>query len=162
MITVNNNDGGTVVIAQPPYEARRQLRKQWKHTFRIFRRWYVTFSNCRVKKRYDTSNHTASPKVGKNIKGIKIKHYYKLQNGCCPHCGQHFTFREMEVHHVLPWSRFPELRAMEKNMLVLCHKCHKEIHCNPWLNIRLMKEKAAELGIDLRERYDYGKEECKQ
>ena len=36
---------------------------------------------------------------------------------------------------------------------------HKEVHCNPWKNIELMKAKAEELGIDLKERYDYGEED---
>jgi hypothetical protein len=36
------------------------------------------------------------------------------------------------------------------------YSCHKEVHCNPWRNIELMKAKAEELGIDLKERYDYG------
>jgi hypothetical protein len=29
------------------------------------------------------------------------------------------------------------------------------VHCNPWKNIEMMKAKAEELGIDLKERYDY-------
>ena len=33
--------------------------------------------------------------------------------------------------------------------------CHKEIHCNPYLNIKLMEEKAAELEIKLSERYNF-------
>jgi hypothetical protein len=49
-----------------------------------------------------------------------------------------------------------------KNMLFVCHKCHREIHNNPWLNIRLMKEKADELGIDLHDKYDYGEEDIKR
>jgi hypothetical protein len=40
-------------------------------------------------------------------------------------------------------------------MLLLCHACHKEIHCNPYLNIKLMEEKAAELEIKLSERYNF-------
>ena len=59
------------------------------------------------------------------------------------------------MHHVLPLSRFPELGQSIRNGIMLCHKCHKEIHCNPWRNIELMKAKAEELGIDLKDRYDY-------
>lgn len=64
----------------------------------------------------------------------------------------------MENHHVLPWGRFPELREHEDNMILLCHRCHKEIHCNPWRNIELMKAKAKVLGINLEEYYNYGEE----
>ena len=66
-----------------------------------------------------------------------------------------FELDVMELHHILPWARFPEWRASSKNMILLCHRCHKEIHCNPWKNIEMMKAKADELGIDLKERYDY-------
>ena len=62
----------------------------------------------------------------------------------------------MELHHVLPLARFPELGQSIRNGIMLCHKCHKEVHCNQWRNIELMKAKAEELGIDLKERYDYG------
>ena len=77
-------------------------------------------------------------------------------------CGKHFEYKEFENHHVLPWGRYPEYRMKAKNMLFVCHKCHREIHNNPWLNIKLMKAKAAELGIDLKDKYDYGEEECNE
>jgi hypothetical protein len=86
---------------------------------------------------------------------------YERQGGRCPHCGQPFEYEAMELHHVLPLARFPELGQSIRNGIMLCHKCHKEVHCNPWRNIELMKAKAEELGIDLKERYDYGKE-CNQ
>jgi hypothetical protein len=34
-----------------------------------------------------------------------------------------------------------------------CYRCHKNIHNDPYLNIRIMEQKAAELGIDLNEFY---------
>jgi hypothetical protein len=37
---------------------------------------------------------------------------------------------------------------------MLCHQCHKEIHMNPWKNIKMMQAKADELGIDLAQRYE--------
>ena len=101
-----------------------------------------------------TSNYDRSEKLARDSRDIKGKMYEK-QQGICPHCGKHFEMSYMELHHVLPWARFPELRTKRKNQLLLCHDCHKEIHCNPYLNIRLMEEKAKEFGIDLKERYDY-------
>ena len=68
----------------------------------------------------------------------------------------------MELHHVLPLARFPELGQSIRNGIMLCHKCHKEVHCNPWRNIELMKAKAEELGIDLTERYKTGAVESEQ
>lgn len=67
-------------------------------------------------------------------------------------CGE--VSERMELHHILPVARFPELWDDRRNCVALCHDCHKEIHCNPLANIRMMQAKAAELGLDLAERYD--------
>ena len=107
-----------------------------------------------IGQRPTSCDHECSQKLTDNMREIK-GYRYKQQKGLCPECGQPFDIKEMELHHVLPWGRFPELRARKANMILLCHKCHKEIHCNPWKNIEMMKAKAEELGIDLKERYDY-------
>jgi hypothetical protein len=70
--------------------------------------------------------------------------------------GGQSPYKEMELHHILPFARFPELGQSIRNGIMLCHRCHKEIHCNPYLNIKLMEAKAKEFGIDLNERYDIG------
>ena len=133
----------------------KEKRREWKKTFRILKNHlYLTISNCRVKKRSDCG-YNRQGKLADNMRDIKGRMYEK-QQGRCPHCGGGYDLSMMELHHVLPWARFPELRASSRNMLLLCHNCHKEIHCNPFLNIRLMEQKAAELGINLKERYDYG------
>ena len=110
----------------------RKVKTDWtfKKTFKVLG-LYFTVSNCRVKKRHA---------------------------GRCTHCGRKFDFDVMELHHVLPYARFQDLITDDRNMILLCHKCHKEVHCNPFLNIQLMQAKADELGIDLHDRYDYGKE----
>ncbi|MGX8696365.1 MAG: HNH endonuclease [Prevotella sp.] len=61
----------------------------------------------------------------------------------------------MEAHHTLPVCRFPELIDDLENIMMLCHRCHKEVHINPFKNVQLMKAKTREMGIDLKERYDY-------
>lgn len=38
--------------------------------------------------------------------------------------------------------------------MMVCHKCHKEIHCNPYKNIALQEKLADEIGLDLRVFYD--------
>lgn len=127
-------------------------RHTWKKTIRILKgRLYITLSNCRVKKR-DVCGYNRAGKLADNLRDIKGK-LYESNNHLCPHCKNEFDINEMELHHVLPWARYPELRATKKNVLLLCHYCHKEIHCNPFLNIRLMQDKAKELGIDLNDRY---------
>ena len=150
-----NQSGGQVTIINPPYEQAPRQKRWWKRSFRFMKgRFYITFSNCRVKKRPTSCDHECSQKLTDNMREIK-GYRYKQQKGLCPECGKLFDIKEMELHHVLPWGRFPELRARKANMILLCHKCHKEIHCNPWKNIEMMKAKAEELGIDLKERYDY-------
>ena len=150
-----NQSGGQVTIINPPYEQAPRQKRWWKRSFRFMKgRFYITFSNCRVKKRPTSCDHECSQKLTDNMREIK-GYRYKQQKGLCPECGQPFDIKEMELHHVLPWGRFPELRARKANMILLCHKCHKEIHCNPWKNIEMMKAKAKELGIDLKDRYGY-------
>ena len=136
---------------EPPHRAER---KNWKKSWRWFG-IYFTLSSCRVKLRtscHDVNNHS---RLAMNSRDIKGKMYEKQEHRC-PHCGKEFPINRRELHHVLPWARFPEMRTKRANQLLLCHDCHKEIHCNPYLNIRLMEEKAKEFGIDLNERYDYG------
>lgn len=158
-----NQEGGTVVIGNPPFsdaipyhKQHGTWRKGWAKKFRIGR-LYFYISNCRMKKRPKRdlmySNYVQDHCVENKRK------LYERQGGKCPHCGQPFDYEAMELHHVLPLSRFPELGQSIRNGIMLCHRCHKEVHCNPWRNIQMMKEKAKEMGIDLKERYD-GASEC--
>lgn len=113
---------------------------------------YLTLSNRPVKIRnkrkvcgFDDIDSTFRMKdIRRDIKAA--------QGNVCPICGE--VSERMELHHILPVSRFPELWDDRRNCVALCHDCHKEIHCNPWANIRMMKAKATELGLDLGERYD--------
>ena len=153
-----NQEGGTVVIGNPPFSTSQPKPKRWwKKSLRLFGgRIYLTFSNCRVKKR-PTDGYSVQ-KYSKECKKIwkGKQEAYDKQGGCCAVCGQHFDYRIMEGHHIFPWGRFPELRDNKANIVMLCHDCHKEIHCDPWKNIRMMKSYAQEMGIDLNERYETG------
>lgn len=113
---------------------------------------YFTISNCRVKIR-NLCGYNLKRDERKKMFKFKSR-FFKFNNGCCPHCGRKFKIDGMELHHVLPYSRFRELFNDERNMILLCHDCHKEVHCNPFLNIKLMENKASELGIDLNTRYN--------
>lgn len=73
------------------------------------------------------------------------------QDGVCPMCGGKFEFTSMELHHVLPLARFPELGIENRNVLFLCHDCHSNIHNDPFLNASMMEAKAGELGVQLNE-----------
>lgn len=129
------------------------MKRTWKKTIRVLKgRLYITLSNCRVKKR-DTSGYNRNQRTADKMRVVKGQLYEKCE-GVCPHCGQKYEIRQMELHHILPWSRFPELRGEKRNMILLCHYCHKEIHCNPFKNIGLIKDKASEFGIDIKEHYE--------
>lgn len=148
------------VVITPPFCSRpRAWRRGWARKIRIGR-IYFYISNCRMKKR-SIRDLMHGNYVKDHLLENKAK-LYERQGGRCPHCGEPFAPYELELHHVLPLARFPELGQSIRNGIMLCHRCHKEVHCNPFLNIRMMQAKATELGIDLTERYkgaeDYGQE----
>ena len=147
-----NNTGGTVIIT-PPYRSKaREWHKGWHKRLRIGKLYFYV-SNCRMKKR-PIRDLMYTGGTEDHCKENKHK-LYERQGGGCPICGQAFEYDKMELHHILPIARFPELGQSIRNGIMLCHKCHKEVHCNPFKNIEMMQKKAQELGIDLKERYDY-------
>lgn len=70
-------------------------------------------------------------------------------------CGRHHDISQMEMHHILPYSNFPELANKSANMMLLCRQCHFFIHNDPTLNMMLMSRFAAQIGIDLSKRYHH-------
>ena len=75
------------------------------------------------------------------------------QNGCCSLCHKPMAIDKSQMHHVMPLERFPELGVVRGNLMLLCADCHFDIHHNPFLDSRLMIERATALGIDLSKRY---------
>ena len=39
----------------------------------------------------------------------------------CQCCGRH---KKLEVHHIIPWHKSPELRVEPSNLITLCRECH--------------------------------------
>lgn len=149
-VNINNNQGGTVIITPPFHSQPREWRKAWAKKLRIGKLYFYV-SNCRMKKRAIRDLRYTGFAADKCVYN---KHkLYEQQDGKCPHCGKPFEYDKMELHHILPLARFPELGITKENGVMLCHTCHKEVHCNPFLNIQMMQKKAVEFGIDLRERY---------
>lgn len=62
-------------------------------------------------------------KITKNIKR-KIK---ERDSETCLCCGRKFE-THLEVHHIMPLSRFPELATIPENMASLCQQCHARYH----------------------------------
>lgn len=148
-------DAARVAQIQPPYE---HYYRQVPDTSRTFKKtWHVlglyfTISNCRVKKRH-ACGYCRTKQDGKKMWHEKQR-LMELSGGRCPLCHARLSLRTAELHHILPYARFEDLANDERNLMLLCHDCHKEIHCNPWRNAHLMQQKARELGIDLDERYN--------
>lgn len=124
--------------------------KTWKKTIRIMRGvLYVTLSNVPVKKK---TQRDLQPYHGRMMYRMRRRHVEDV--GYCPLCGKAVTDPdEVQIHHVLPVSKFPELKDDRRNMMVVCVGCHRDIHIDPWLNIRMMRDKAEALGVRLYERF---------
>ena len=54
----------------------------------------------------------------------------------------------VQLHHVLPYSKFPQLAGNPDNVKLVCMKCHNEIHNNPFIHAKMIRKKCKELGID--------------
>lgn len=44
--------------------------------------------------------------------------------GYCQKCGDH----HIELHHILSFDRYPGLRYIVENCILLCSNCHEEYH----------------------------------
>jgi len=127
--------------------------KRWKKSIKIAGVW-LTLSSVPTKMR-NSRNVGDRDNIDTTFRMKDLRRDVKAeQGGRCAICGE--VMDKMELHHILPVARFPELWDDSRNCVALCHDCHKEIHCNPWANIRMMEAKAAELGFDLSQKYDTG------
>lgn len=43
-------------------------------------------------------------------------------------CQSCYSDKKLVVHHILPWSRYPEFRFTDNNLMTLCVSCHKQTH----------------------------------
>lgn len=124
-------------------------RKTFKKLFKFGNlRIYITW-NLRLKARNKRDD------IFGCLKTPRLRHkLWERAQGKCERCGKDIDYKVFESHHVLPLGRFKEFADDINNMQCLCHDCHKEIHCDPYKEIRQMEQKAKELGINLKEYYD--------
>lgn len=140
-IIINNSK---VVINTP------QKQKHFKRMLRIGKlRFYVTW-NYRLKnsqRRDQERNHNGIVKVKEML--------WKKHDGHCQICGKKIDkFGHSQLHHILSWWRFPQFETDERNLMILCRDCHNNIHKEPFVQTKMIKEKADELGINLKEYYE--------
>lgn len=57
----------------------------------------------------------------------KIKQKVKGRDSCCQCCGENPS-GHLEVHHILPVSKYKDLSCDMGNMVSLCQKCHAKYH----------------------------------
>lgn len=144
-IIINNSK---VVINTPPNLPPKE--KHFKKMLKVGKlRFYVTW-DFRLKNSQSRDcniNHLQLFKVKQSV--------YEHNNHKCQMCGKEFKkISQAQAHHVLPWWRFRQFEFDERNLLLLCNDCHKEIHTNPFLDSKLQEEKAKELGVNLKDYYE--------
>jgi len=83
----------------------------------------------------------------------KRRRLYREAGGKCQLCHCKVSGSKVQIHHVLPIDHFPELGADMRNLMVVCPACHQEIHQNPFLNARLIKQKARKMGVKYKKVY---------
>lgn len=128
------------------------IRKVWHMA--LPRGWRVYLSNCPMKARTPATKSQRKEHCLRNHGQRHKASIYEEHGGCCEMCGTPMKQRQLQLHHVLPLERYPELASRRENLMLLCPKCHDEVHKNPFLNSRLMTAAASKLGIDLTEKYN--------
>ena len=146
MQTINiTNSNITINTPSDLPKRKKHFKKMWKiGGWRL----YLTH-NFRLKNsqsRDQERNHNGIVDA-KRIKWAKT-------DGHCEICGVKIEkFNRVEIHHILPWWRFPKFETDQRNLLILCHDCHQTIHRNPFIECKMITEKCKELGIDYQDYY---------
>lgn len=102
--------------------------------------WWVYLSNVRLRPRQDRE-------IGKKAnERKKLKDRLINERGRkCEICGY---VGGVQMHHILPYSKFPQLVGNPDNIKLVCMKCHNEIHENPFIHAKMIRKKCKEIGID--------------
>lgn len=74
----------------------------------------------------------------------RVKKWTKqvISRGKCEKCG---SVENLEAHHIISWSEYPQGRIDIKNGQCLCLKCHTEVHRHD-VSYHLMKGKLIKKG----------------
>lgn len=67
------------------------------------------------------------PKIIRRSTELKhMKKEVRSRDIHCQCCGE--QDKKLQVHHILPLSRYPELSCDSSNMICLCKECHDRYH----------------------------------
>jgi 5-methylcytosine-specific restriction endonuclease McrA len=103
-----------------------QLGKKWKITKPRTEQWR--------KKQSDAHKHLVGEKNARWLGGRRdycINFVRQRDKNTCQKCGYHndeFGSLAVDVDHLLPKNRYPELEFDTNNMEVLCPNCHRLKH----------------------------------
>ncbi len=113
--------------------------------------WRLYFTNVRMKK-MNPSNLARKGFYSSSMQAKK-RRMFANSGGKCELCGRKMKREEMQLHHILPYSEFPQYGMNPSNLEMVCEDCHHAIHLNPYISLRRMEQKAREFGFDLAEHY---------
>ena len=72
---------------------------------------------------------------------MRIKHQmWRMSGGCCMECGRKFDEDELEIHHIIPVSKRPELILSVSNMHLVCPACHNKLHGRPMGGVKVTQD----------------------
>lgn len=76
---------------------------------------------------FDLPKHERNRRRTKTSRVVKLRNeVYKRDNYTCYICSK--TNTSLNAHHILPWSKFEELRYDIDNLVTMCTECHKKYH----------------------------------
>ena len=86
---------------------------------------YIYITTHRMKRRGSRDN----PCRNNRDKLLRMKHNrWKENGGICEECRQKFVEGNLEIHHIIPVCKRPELVASKHNIMIVCHRCHQHLH----------------------------------
>ncbi len=87
--------------------------------------FYIYISTCGMRRRSPSDERLRN----NHNKLKRWKHnQWKKRKGMCEICGGKFGMEEMEVHHIKPRSKRPDLIVDKRNLKLVCHECHRDLH----------------------------------
>jgi 5-methylcytosine-specific restriction endonuclease McrA len=131
-------------IIPPPTPTKRKWVWRWGDW-----RLYITH-HCALKQK---EKH--QPRHRNEMAELKSK--LVMQRGqVCELCGKPIErYCKTQIHHIIPWNRYPEGELDDRNLMVLCSECHAEVHANPILNAGLICQAATKIGVDVKKYFNY-------
>ncbi len=86
---------------------------------------YIYVTRYRMKRRDKQDNFRRNKRRALN----RIRHrLYEAQKGVCRICGNPFPLSALEAHHVRGLSTRKTEYLKQRNIELLCHNCHVELH----------------------------------